>query len=122
MDPAGNLDEPRSAGPLLRAYDFREEGGMWTVYDCQSGCAAVINGVPQIGLGLNEADDLAAILNRVESQRIASRIANDAWEWTGSQTRDECRRSEKNGPEGLQRRRWAPRAQERGLLNLIRPD
>ena len=65
---------------------------MWSVYNCQSGCAAVLNGAPQIGLGLNEADDLAAILNRVEIQQVASQIANDAWEWTWSQTREELPR------------------------------
>jgi hypothetical protein len=66
------------------AYDFREENGKWAVYNCESGCAAVLNGTPQVGLGLNEADDLTALLNRVATQRSASRIAHDPWEWTGS--------------------------------------
>ena len=57
-------------------YDFREEGGSWTVYDCQSGCAAALNGTRQVGLGLNEANDLAAVLNRVELQRVSSRNAD----------------------------------------------
>jgi hypothetical protein len=30
-------------------------------------------------LGLNQADDIAAVLNRVEIQRAASRIANEEW-------------------------------------------
>jgi hypothetical protein len=58
------------------AYDFREEHGKWTVYNCENGCAAVLNGTPQIGLGLNEADDLTALLNRVATQRFASLIAH----------------------------------------------
>jgi hypothetical protein len=57
---------------------------MWTVYNYQSGSAAVLNGLPQIGLGLNEADDLAALLNRVKIQQVASQNANDAWEATRS--------------------------------------
>jgi hypothetical protein len=64
-------------GSATTPYDFREENGMWTVYNCQSGSAAVLNGVPQAGLGLNEADDLAALLNRVKSQQVASQIANE---------------------------------------------
>jgi hypothetical protein len=61
-----------------RAYDFREEDGLWTVYECESGRAAVLHGVPQTGLGLNEADDLAAVLNRVAIQQVTSRIATAA--------------------------------------------
>jgi hypothetical protein len=58
-------------GSAAGSYDFREENGMWTVYNCQSRCAAVLNGVGQVGLGLNEADDITAVLNRVEIQRAA---------------------------------------------------
>lgn len=61
-----------------RAYDFREEDGLWTLYECESGHAAVLHGVPQTGLGLNEADDLAAVLNRVAIQQVTSRIATAA--------------------------------------------
>jgi hypothetical protein len=78
-------------GSTTRAYDFREEDGMWTVYVCQSRRAAVLNGVPQIGLGLNEADDLAAILNRVAIQQVTSNIANEPWEWTPPRTPRELR-------------------------------
>jgi hypothetical protein len=72
-----NLRDRRST---TRTYDFREEAGMWTVYNCQSGCPAVLNGVPQIGLALNEADDLADVLNRVAIQQVTSQIANEPWE------------------------------------------
>jgi hypothetical protein len=61
---------------LAPSYDVREESGTWTVYDCQSECAAALNGVLWVGLGLNEADDLAAVLSRVELQRFASRNAD----------------------------------------------
>ena len=64
---------------------------MWTVYNCQSGCPAVLNGVPQIGLALNEADDLADVLNRVAIQQVTSQIANEPWEWTPSRTPRELR-------------------------------
>jgi hypothetical protein len=74
---------------------------MWTVYDCQSGSAAILNGVPQNGLGLNQADDLAALLNRVKIQQVASQIANDAWERKRSQTPEESPEPAENGPEGL---------------------
>lgn len=73
-----NIKNGRSAAG---SYDFREENGMWTVYDCRSGYAAALNGVPQVGLGLNEADDVAAVLNRVETRRVASRISSEAWHW-----------------------------------------
>ena len=48
------------------SYDFREEGGTWTVYDCQMDARRRFNEFRQVGLGLNEADYLAAVLNRVE--------------------------------------------------------
>jgi hypothetical protein len=62
-----------------RAYDFRGEDGKWTVYACESGRAAVLHGAPQTGLGLNEADDLAAVLNRVTIQQVTSQIAYAPW-------------------------------------------
>jgi hypothetical protein len=65
------------------SYDFREENGTWMVYDCRSGYAAALNGVRLVGLGLNEADDIAAVLNRVETQRAASRISSEGWNWPG---------------------------------------
>jgi hypothetical protein len=74
----------RNGRSAAGSYDFREENGMWTVYNCQSRCVAVLNGAPQVGLGLNEADDIAAVLNRVEIQRAASRIANEGWNSGGT--------------------------------------
>jgi hypothetical protein len=52
---------------------------MWSVYACESGRAAVLYGAPQTGLGLNEADDLAAVLNRVTIQQVTSQIAYTPW-------------------------------------------
>ncbi len=54
---------PLQTGPT---YEFREEHGAWTVYDTSTGRPAVLNGVPQTGLSLDEADDLAAVLNRAQ--------------------------------------------------------
>jgi hypothetical protein len=73
------IDVCRSAAG---SYDFREENETWMVYDCRTGYAAALNGVRQVGLGLNEADDIAAVLNRVETQSAASAISSEGWNWT----------------------------------------
>ena len=54
-------------------YDYREEAGTWMVYDRQSGDTAILNGTPQRGLELNEADELSAALNRVAKFRSFAR-------------------------------------------------
>jgi hypothetical protein len=58
-------------------YDFREERGTWTIYERGSGRPAVLNGRPQTGLDLNEADELASALNRGRSSRQWSRHFGD---------------------------------------------
>jgi hypothetical protein len=65
---------PRRLGPF---FDFREENGAWSIRDNRRGTVAVVNGVPQAGLGLSEAEELTAILNRIEAQRAARQAGRD---------------------------------------------
>jgi hypothetical protein len=59
-------------------YDYREVDGTWMIYDRRSGDTAVLNGILQAGLELNEADELTSVLNRVEKFRsFARRSARD---------------------------------------------
>lgn len=45
-------------------YEMREDGtGMWAVYDIFTGLTAEVNGVPQDGLAIEQADDLVDLLN-----------------------------------------------------------
>ncbi|WP_246230573.1 hypothetical protein [Bradyrhizobium cytisi] len=41
----------------------------WTVYDIRTGSAALINDVVQNGLPLEDADDLADLLNHLQSEQ-----------------------------------------------------
>jgi hypothetical protein len=54
---------------MTARYDIRSELGGWTVYDIRTGSAAVINDVLQNGLPLEDADDLADLLNRLETEK-----------------------------------------------------
>jgi hypothetical protein len=42
------------------------------VYDTVTGLSAVVNDVTQIGLSLEDADDLADLLNRLHTERSAA--------------------------------------------------
>jgi hypothetical protein len=64
----------RRPGP---AFDFREENGRWSIRDVRRDAAAVINGVPQTGLDLAEAEELTAVLNRLDAQRAARRAGQE---------------------------------------------
>ncbi len=44
-------------------YDIRKEANGWTVYDIWTGWPAIISGVPQTELLMDDADDLADLLN-----------------------------------------------------------
>jgi hypothetical protein len=44
-------------------YDMRREPDGWTVYDIWTGWPAVIAGVPQTELEMEDADDLVDLLN-----------------------------------------------------------
>jgi len=58
-----NMAKPTTPKPEFR-YDMREDGtGMWAVYDIFTGMTAEVNGVPQDGLDIEQADDLVDLLN-----------------------------------------------------------
>lgn len=60
-------------------YECCKDGkGAWSIRDNRTGDAAVLNGRVQVGLDLDEADELAAILNRVEDKRAAERAARES--------------------------------------------
>ncbi|MCK4205297.1 hypothetical protein J3U99_11015 [Brucella pituitosa] len=45
-------------------YDLRkEDDGSWTVFDIFTGMPAEVNGIPQDGLEMQQADDLVDLLN-----------------------------------------------------------
>ncbi len=54
---------------MTARYDIRSECDGWTVYDIRTGSAAAINDVPQSGLPLEDADDLADLLNHLQSEQ-----------------------------------------------------
>ena len=43
---------------------MREDDRGWTVFDNWTGLPVIIAGVPQTGIGLQDADELAALLER----------------------------------------------------------
>src|SRR5580704_1603507 len=51
---------------MTARYDIRSELKGWTVYDTLTGLPAVINDVPQTSLALEDADDLADLLNHLQ--------------------------------------------------------
>ncbi len=57
---------------MTTRYDIRSAPEGWTVYDSTTGFPAAVNDVPQVGLALDDADDLADLLNRLHTERLAS--------------------------------------------------
>ncbi len=53
----------------LEMYD-----GVWAVIDVMTGVAAEVNGVKQIGLGEEQADDLADLLNYLQAQKDSATV------------------------------------------------
>jgi hypothetical protein len=52
-------------------YDMRPESDGWTVYDTITGLPAAVNGEHLTGLPLEDADDLADLLNLLHTQQLA---------------------------------------------------
>ena len=52
-------------------YDMRRESDGWTVYDIVTGLPAAVNGERLTGLPLEDADDLADLLNGLHTQQLA---------------------------------------------------
>ena len=55
-------------------YDMRPEGDGWTVYDLTTGLPASVNGKSLTGLPLEDADDLADLLNHLHTQQLATAL------------------------------------------------
>ena len=48
---------------MLKRYDILGDHEGWTVFDVFTGQPVVIHGVPQTGLGLQDASELSDLLN-----------------------------------------------------------
>jgi hypothetical protein len=67
----GTLDSgflQRNTG--MMRYEMNKVAGAdaWIVLDTTTGFPAVVKGVPQIGLSLDDADDFADLLNRLDAE------------------------------------------------------
>ena len=54
---------------MAARYDIKPDGSGWTVYDTTTRLAAEVNGFIQIGLSVENADDLADLLNRLRVEQ-----------------------------------------------------
>ena len=52
-------------------YDIEERDGGYAVVHADTGEVALVDGVPQTGLDVQDADDLVDLLNLMESQKPA---------------------------------------------------
>ena len=57
---------------MAERYDMRSDPNGWTVYDTTTGLPAEVNGTAQIGLFLEDADDLADLLNRLHAEQLTA--------------------------------------------------
>lgn len=55
---------------IQRRYDLREDPEGWTVFDRFTGWPVVLDGALQSGLDIQDADELAEILDRVATLGI----------------------------------------------------
>ncbi len=63
------MPDPEPDDPHPATYDMRqEEDGTWTVYTVATGLPAVINGIPQVGKDMEDADDLVDLLHRLQDR------------------------------------------------------
>ena len=53
-------------------YDIRPDSNGWSVYDIATGAPATVDGFLQCGLTLEDADDLADLLNRLHTEQLAA--------------------------------------------------
>jgi len=58
---------------MTARYDIKSDSNGWTVYDTTTGLPAAVNGVTQIGLSLEDADDLADLLNRLHDEQSTAK-------------------------------------------------
>ena len=59
---------------MAARYDIKPDGNGWTVYDTTTRLAAEVNGFIQIGLSVEDADDLADLLNRLHVEQLAAAV------------------------------------------------
>ena len=57
---------------VVARYDIRPDEKGWTVFDTATNIPAEVNGMIQVGLPLDDADDLADLLDRLATERSAS--------------------------------------------------
>jgi hypothetical protein len=57
---------------MTERYDIRSERKGWTVYDTRTGSVVAINDFPQSGLQLEDADDMADLLNHLYSENACA--------------------------------------------------
>ena len=53
---------------MAAPYDIRKEANGWTVFDVETGRPAEVNGYLQIEMSLEDADDLADLLNHIATK------------------------------------------------------
>jgi hypothetical protein len=56
---------------MAARYDIKREDDGWAVYDTTTGLPAEVNNVVQVGLSLEDADDLADLLNHLHAEQSA---------------------------------------------------
>ena len=54
---------------MTARYDIKSDDNGWTVYDTRTGAPALVNHVPQTSLPLDDADNLADLLNHLQAQQ-----------------------------------------------------
>jgi hypothetical protein len=57
---------------MAARYDIKPHRDSWMVIDTSTGSPASINGVWQVGLPLEDADDLADLLNHLHTEALAA--------------------------------------------------
>jgi hypothetical protein len=55
---------------MAARYDIQTDRNGWTVYDTTTDMPAEVNGMLQIGLSMEDADDLADLLNRLHAEQL----------------------------------------------------
>jgi len=66
------MPDPANSSVPLETYDIRRDDVGWTVYNVRTAETARVNCVPQTGLDMEKADDLADLLNYLAWQKSES--------------------------------------------------
>jgi hypothetical protein len=57
---------------MAALYNIKSYGDRWMVVDTSTGLPASVNGVRQTGLPMEDADDLADLLNLLRAEELAA--------------------------------------------------